>query len=926
LIRHDVTMADIATAIAARVQSAPAGDVGSGAARVRTGIEARDPDAIRAIVLRQAADGTTLTIGDVADVRASAPDRGRATFIGPNPAMTVRVDRNDTGDAIKMQAEVQDVVDELAPLMPAGTKIELVRARAEYISGRLNLLLDNALMGLGLVVILLFLFLNVRTALWVALGIPVSLMAALAVMYGFGLTLNMISLFALIITLGIVVDDAIVVGEHADFRARHLGESPVEAAENAASRMAMPVIASTLTTVIAFAGLVTIGGRFGALIADIPFTVIAVLLASLVECFLILPNHMAHALRAAKDAAWYDWPSRQTNRGLQWLIRTTIRPLVAIIIRARMATIALAVLLLASQAALFISGDLKFRFFNSPEQSSISGNFAMLPGATRRDTLAMMRELQRATDTVNARYVAEHGATPTTLVLAEIGGGSGRGLSSADTKDADLLGGLSIELIDQDDRPYTTAAYLSDLQDEVQNHPLLEELSFRGGRFGPGGDALSVDMSGAEATVLKAAAEALKTTMAAFPEVSALEDSLSYDKDELVLSLTPQGQALGFDTQTLGRALRDRLNGIEAATFPDGPRSAAIRVELPASELTADFLDSTQLRAAPGVYVPLGDIVTVTRQSGFSTIRRENGLRIVTVSGDVAEDDPARAAEVQRALTAEILPKLEQDFGITTRQSGLAEQEREFLGDAGLGFLLCLLGIYMVLAWVFASWTRPVVVMVVIPFGLIGAIYGHHAWGVPMSLFSIVGMIGMTGIIINDSIVLVSTIDEYAKKRGLYPAIIDAVADRLRPVFLTTATTVLGLAPLLYERSSQAEFLRPTVITLVYGLGFGMFLVLLLVPAVLAVQADFGRQIRALRRGLRATAAPRARAMLWGALALILAWFAVTLGWFTATGTALGPMPTTAAAQFGLFMAGVLGILLATIALSLLAPRFGASR
>jgi multidrug efflux pump subunit AcrB len=926
LIRHDVTMAEIAAAIAARVQSAPAGDVGSGAARVRTGIETRDPDSIRAIVLRQASDGTALTIGDVAGVRASAPDRGRATFIGQNPAMTVRVDRNDTGDAIKMQAEVQEVVDKLAPLLPAGTKIELVRARAEYISGRLNLLLDNAALGLALVVILLFLFLNARTAFWVALGIPVSLMAALAVMYGFGLTLNMISLFALIITLGIVVDDAIVVGEHADFRARHLGESPVEAAENAASRMAMPVIASTLTTVIAFAGLVTIGGRFGALIADIPFTVIAVLLASLVECFLILPNHMAHALRAAKDAAWYDWPSRQTNRGLQWLIRTIIRPLVAMIIRARMATIALAVLLLASQAALFISGDLKFRFFNSPEQASISGNFAMLPGATRADTLAMMRELQRATDAVNARYTADHGTNPTTLVLGEIGGGSGRGLSSADTKDADLLGGLSIELIDQDDRTYTTAAYLADLQDEVQNHPLLEELSFRGGRFGPGGDALSVDMSGAEATVLKAAAEALKTIMSAFPEVSALEDSLAYDKDELVLSLTPQGQALGFDTQTLGRALRDRLNGIEAATFPDGPRSAAIRVELPVSELTADFLDSTLLRAAPGVYVPLGDVVTVSRQSGFSTIRRENGLRIVTVSGDVSEDDPARAAEVQRALTAEILPKLEQDFGITTRQSGLAEQEREFLGDAGLGFMLCLLGIYMVLAWVFASWTRPIVVMIVIPFGLIGAIYGHHAWGVPMSLFSIVGMIGMTGIIINDSIVLVSTIDEYAEKRGLYPAIIDAVSDRLRPVFLTTATTVLGLAPLLYERSSQAEFLRPTVITLVYGLGFGMFLVLLLVPAVLAVQADFGRQIRALRRGLRATAAPRTRRVLWGAMALIVVWFAATLGWFTVMGAALGPLPATAAAQFGVFMAGVLAVLAGTIALSLLAPRFGATR
>jgi multidrug efflux pump subunit AcrB len=349
---------------------------------------------------------------------------------------------------------------------------------------------------------------------------------------------------------------------------------------------------------------------------------------------------------------------------------------------------------------------------------------------------------------------------------------------------------------------------------------------------------------------------------------------------------------------------------------------------LPQSELTADFLESTLLRAGPGVYVPLGDIVTVERRSGFSTIRRENGLRIVTVSGDIAEDDPARAAEVQRALTEDILPKLEQNFGITTHQSGLAEQQRDFLGDAVLGLIFCLLGIYMVLAWVFASWTRPVVVMAVIPFGLIGAIYGHNLWGVPLSLFSIVGMIGMTGIIINDSIVLISTIDEYAEKRGLYPAIVDAVADRLRPVFLTTATTVLGLAPLLYERSSQAEFLRPTVITLVYGLGFGLVLVLVLVPAILAVQADIGRQFRAMRRGLssRKPAARRSRVVLTGAALTLAAWFALTLGWVVVTGAQFGPLAgllqlAPLAAAFVLFIAGVFAAVLLAYALGLLVFR-----
>jgi multidrug efflux pump subunit AcrB len=919
LIRHDITMAEVAQAIAASVQTSPAGEVGSGSARVRTGTEARTPETIAGLVLRQGAEGERLTVGDMALVRAEPADRGRATFVGANPAMTVRVDRNDTGDAIRMQAEVEQVVAEMLTVLPPEMRIELVRARAELISGRLALLLDNALMGLGLVVVLLFLFLNARTAIWVAAGIPVALLAAVAVMYAFGLTLNMISLFALIITLGIVVDDAIVVGEHADFRARHLKEPPMVAAERAARRMSMPVLASTLTTIIAFAGLTVIGGRFGTMIADIPFTVIAVLLASLVECFLILPNHMGHALAASAKEAWYDWPSRQVNRGLGWFTHHIVAPATRLVLAARYAVLALAVLLLATQVATFLRGDIQFRFFSGPEQSSVNGNFSMLPGATRDDSLAMMREMQRATDAVAARFEAEHGTNPVTFALAEIGGGAGRGLASAENKDSDLLGGMSIELVDPDFRPYSSSAFVSALQDEVRPHPLLEELSFRGGRFGPGGDALSVDLAGAEAETLKAAAEALKTALAVYPEVSALEDSLAYDKEELILNLTPQGQALGFSIETLGRALRDRLNGIEAATFADGPRSAAIRVELPEAELTADFLEATLLRAGPRTYVPLADIVTVQSRSGFSTIRRENGLRIVSVTGDVAEDDPARAAEVQRALVEEILPRIEADFGLTSRQRGLAEQQRDFLGDAQLGLMLCLLGIYLVLSWVFASWTRPVVVMAVIPFGLTGAIWGHVWWGVPLSMFSVVGLIGMIGIIINDSIVLVTTIDDYSRKRGLYPAIVAAVRDRLRPVLLTTLTTVLGLSPLLYEGSSQAEFLKPTVITLVYGLGFGMLLVLVLVPAVLAIQADLGKRVRALRRvaRLRRRVALPAQAVVAAVAGGMAALFATTLGAVVWSGALPGfwavALPALAAlpalpAGFALFATGALAL------------------
>ena len=999
LIARDVTMAQIASAIAGEVSADPAGDVTGANARVRTGIQKRTAEEIAGIVLRSNPDGSKLVIGDVATVVQEGVDRNRTYFVGANKAVSIRVDRANTGDAIEMQARVQEVAEDMQRTLPRDVTIELIRTRAEAISSRLELLVDNALVGLGLVVALLFLFLNARTAFWVAAGIPVALMAAIAFMWLGGLTINMISLFGLIITLGIVVDDAIVVGEHADHRARNYGEKPVEAAERAAQRMAMPVFAATLTTVIAFFGLVAVGGRFGDLIRDIPFTVIAVLIASLIECFLILPNHMSHALsgsgrgpkfsrfklliglvvslivlvaltiagfiagttlyahvtgavapegglmarlqsgaalgyyavvavavvflilgRARKTSIvsalgthGIDMPSVVINHGFMWFRLNIFRPFMAGVVRARYVVLAGVLVVLASQISLFITGDVKWRFFNAPERGSVTGNFAMAEGATREDTLEMMREFQRATEALGADMEKRHGRNPLDYVMAEIGGNAGRGLSGVETKDIDLLGGISIELIDADLRPYSSFAFVAELQDLVVRHPLVETISFRSWRSGPGGDGLSVQFFGAGTDILKSASQDMQKALRQYPEVSAMQDNLAYDKEELILDLTPQGQSLGFTIDTLGRALRDRLNGIEAATFPDGPRSATIRVEVPKGELTADFMDRMQMRTPSGAYVPLADIVSVKRRTGFSTVRRENGVRLISVTGDVSEDDPARAAEISRALEEEILPKIASERQVEWRMSGLSEQESTFLSDALTGLILCLTGIYLVLAWVFGSWTRPMVVMAIIPFGLVGTIYGHHLWDVPLSMFTVVGLLGMTGIIINDSIVLITSIDEYAQDRGLVPSIIDGASDRLRPVMLTTLTTVLGMAPLLYEQSQQAQFLKPTIITLVYGLGFGMVLVLLVVPALVATQHDVYRRIAAMRRGVRSRASGLAWSLrlLWVAIA---AWAAVTIGHVMATGALpdqiikavprvadTGPMPTA----FALFLAGV---------------------
>ena len=885
LIKNDLTLQQIAKAIGEEAETDPAGSMASGAARVRTGVEKRSFSEIAEIVVKSNADGSKIRVSDIASINIQEIDRDRAYFVGKDPAISVRVDRSDKGDAISIQNSVEKIAEEMEAYLPTGTKIKLIRTRAEHITKRINLLVDNGLIGLALVIGLLFLFLNARTAFWVAMGIPAALIATIGIMYVAGLTINMISLFALIITLGIVVDDAIVVGEHADFRARNLGEGNIQAAENAAVRMAPPVFSATITTIIAFSGLTLISGRFGDFMADIPFTVIVVLFASLVECFLILPNHMSHALKYINEKKWYDVPSYIFNIGFAWFRKNIFKKIIRLIIKFRYPVLALTFVILASQAVLFLNGSVQWRFFNAPERGSISGNFAMLPEASRADTLAMMIELQRATNDTAEAFEKEYGINPLDFVMAEIGGNSGRALSGTEYKDKDLLGAISIELIDADLRPYSSYEFLSDLQSNVKNHPALETVSFRSWTSGPGGDSLSVQLFGADSTILKNAAEKLKNLVSIYPEVSAVEDDLAYDKEELILDLTPQGQALGFTIDQLGAKLRHRLNGITAAKYPLGSRTAKITVQMPKEELSADFIEQTMLRTPKGKYVTMSDIVSVTSNIGFATIKREDGLRVITVTGDISEDNPDRANFITEQLKTNILPQLEQDFQIKTKLSGLAEQENTFLSDALFGFGLCLLGIYLTLAWIFSSWARPAVVMAIIPFGLVGAIYGHYVWEVPLSMFSVIGLIGMTGIIINDSIVLVSTVDGYAKDRGFIQAIIDGACDRLRPVMLTTLTTVLGMTPLLFEKSQGAQFLKPTVITLVYGLGFGMIIVLIVVPSLLAMQLDISRQIKAFKSSIsfkHRAFGLRFLSIISGLL--IVTSFILTIGWVILTG------------------------------------------
>ncbi len=850
LVRHDLSLAEVSAAIRAAVDAAPAGEIAPGGARVRAGAERRSAEEIGDITLRRDQGGAPLRVRDVATVALSGARDGEAYFVGDAAAVELRVDRNAVGDALEIVETVRQVTEDFAATLPEGVEARLVGDATEAISDRLSILYRNGAVGLALVLVFLFLFLSARTAFWVAAGIPAAMAATLGLMLAFGFSLNMMTLFALLICLGVVVDDAIVVGEHADMLARR-GATPEDAAKTAAIRMFPPVFAASLTTVIAFMSMAVISGRFGELVFAIPATVTLVVVASLVESFVVLPAHMRHALSAKSDAPWYDAPSRAVDRGMRFVRERGYKPVLRLALRARWPVLGGAVALLLHAFSMFADGTVRWRFFNAPENAEVQVNFVMLPGASRAETAAMTTELQRALAETDAAFAAEYGRAPVVFAMGVVGGEMGRGIRGADDKDQDLLGGVAVEMISPDDRPYGQGAFIRRWREAIETGPMVETLAFRGGRAGPGGDDVSVTFTGEDSRTLKAASEALKAALAPFSAVAGVEDTLPYDSEELTLSLTPLGESLGFTIEAVGRDLNARFAGLEAAEFPLGGRTATIEVAVPEAERAPDYLERAVIRAPDGAWVPLGAVVDASRDLGFGSILRRDGRPVLTVSGAFATDDPAAQAEVRTALEERILPSIAARFGVDWRLTGLAEQERRFLSEAGIGFLICLAGIYAALTWIFGSWTRPLVVILTIPLGLIGVIWGHHWMATPVSMFSVVGMIGMAGIIINDAIVLTTTVDEYARRRALIPAMVEACGDRLRAVFLTTATTVAGLAPLLFERSAQAQFLKPTVITLAFGLGFGMILVLVVAPALIAAQRDVAAAAASGRRLLR---------------------------------------------------------------------------
>ena len=837
LRKLDLKLGDIATRIAATSQDLPAGELAGGERQVRSLGLLRGARELGTIELKALPDGRRIVLADVARVSESFRERSHKAIRNGNPAIELDIRRAIDSDALTVAAIVKDYVAELTATLPPELRIEEYDVRAKSIRERIELLVYNGASGLVLVLAVLFLFLNTRVALWVAIGIPASLLAAVAVMWASGQTINMISLFGMIMAIGIVVDDAIVVGEHAEHLHRS-GMSALDAAIGGARRMAAPVASSTLTTVAAFLPLFIVSGIMGQIIAAIPFVVVTMLLASLIECFLILPAHLHHALRAPPPRGRMEALRQRFDAGFARFRAGRFRRLVQAAVRQRYLTVALALAVFIVAVGAFVGGRVGYQFFPSPEPDKVYANIEMVAGTSRDATRAALIDIERALYRA-ADDLAGQADRLVVMSLGKLGtsvGGSGQAALSAST---DTLGGIIVELVSTEERSVRANELIAAWREAVVMPAGVETLTFTGQRTGPPGGDLDVRLAGGNVRDLKAAAGEVATLLSRYAGVSDIDDDLPWGKPEVVLEVNERGRALGFTTGEVARQVRDAIDGAIAQRFPRGDEEIWVRVQFAREYVGNDLLEHVYLRGPDGTQVPLKAVVDFEETLGFARVRRENGKRQIAVTAEI-DMETTRPERIQAALLADGLIDIAARYGLDYSFAGRAEDQRETNADMRLGAVLGLTFIFIILSWVFSSYTRPLVVMAVIPLGFVGAVLGHWLWGFDLTMLSIFAILGLSGIVINDSIVLVTTIDERMQQEERVEAVVNGTCDRLRAVILTSATTIGGLAPLLFETSLQAQFLIPMALTLVFGLTVSTFVVLLLVPALIVIQGDFG--------------------------------------------------------------------------------------
>jgi len=822
---YDLTLDRVAQIINTASTEIPGGTIETGGGDILLRVTDRRDWAreFARIPIISTAEGTVIYLEDIATVRETFEDSDRFATYNGQRSIGLKVFRVGNQTPIGVSRAVRDAMTQIEADLPNGIDWDINRDRSEIYEQRLNLLLKNAFIGLVLVLLLLGVFLEFKLAFWVTMGIPISFLGGLMFLPATGVSINIISMFAFIVALGIVVDDAIVAGENI-YEYRKRGYDFTKAAVVGARTVMIPITFAILTNIVAFLPLYFVPGFMGKIWKAIPVVVITVFIISWVEALLILPCHLAHTRSdptSRLTARLHAWQQRFSN-GLARFIENRYRPVLEMCIRWRWMTVAVGLAILMFVTSYALSGRIGMILMPRVE-SDRAVVTAVLPAGSPVEDARMIRD----------RLISG---------MAEVASANGG---------SQLLQGIfalvnesSVEIVaylqPPGVRPLDTGSVTNLWRDEVGPILGLESLRYESDRGGPGGGAaLTVELSHRNTDTLERASATLAERLAEFANVKDIDDGFTPGKQQLDFRITANGESLGLTSREIARQVRNAFSGNEALRQQRGRNEVTVRVRLPEDERNTEHsIENLMIRTPAGTFVPLFEVASVERGRAFTSINRRDARRTVTVSAGV--EPISETGQVQATLNSDILPALVRDFpGLTYGYEGRQARLKESTGGLKTGFILAMAAIYFLLAIPFRSYLQPLIVMLAIPFGIVGAVLGHLIMGYSLSLMSMMGMVALAGVVVNDSLVLV----DYANRQRLeghsaFASVSAASTRRFRPVILTTLTTFGGLTPMIFETSRQARFLIPMALSLGFGILFATLITLLLVPSLYLMLED----------------------------------------------------------------------------------------
>jgi len=875
LMEYGISLPQIAEAIRAANLDLPAGRIKTDEANVavRTLGEKDEAVPLSETIVRSDASGKVVRLSDIANVRDTFEDVDVLSRFDAKPAVTVTVSMVPDQDAIDISRKVKalvagktrqplesDWLDNVKYALrfpsevdrvevykqafnspyPSNCQLKTSSNLARFIEGRLDLLTRNGFWGLVWVFVSLLVFLNWRVAFWVMSGLLISVLGTLFVMLSIGQTLNLISMFGLIVVLGILVDDAIVVGENVYSKIEE-GLEPKKAAIIGTEEVTWPVICAIATTVVAFAPLLFIKGRMGDFMRVLPIVVLISLIVSLFEALTILPSHLAewlkphevHDPKAATERARrsFAWLRNLQSFFINTIITRGYDRLLNVCVRNRYVTVAVMFAALIVSLGLVASGRVPFVFIPKMDSETILANLELPVGAPISATDEKMKVIEDAII-----------ALPELDSLYSLLGSQYNedGLAGAS---ATQLGQAIIELKPVEERDRTSEAIIRELRQKTKHLSGINSLKFSSMQGGPVGAPIQFEIRGERYEDLLAVAESMKERLRGFEGVFDIQDDFDAGRREIQIELLPSARALGITTSSLATQVRGAFYGIEARILQRDREDVKIMVRYPEDYRRRIYdLESMRIASPTGAMVPFSEVAKFREGRGFATIRRKDQKRTVTVSADI--DEVVANAEIVNTELASTFSDYERMFpGVRIDVGGAEEEKAKSLSSLRPNSVAAILMIYAILAALFRSYVQPIIVMAAIPFGVIGVILGHLALGYPITFFSLIGLVALTGIVVNDSLILMTFINRKRFEEGALPyvAVIEGGRGRLRAIILTSVTTVLGLGPLLTETSFQAKFLIPMGISIAGGLLFATVLTLLGIPALYMIYVDISR-------------------------------------------------------------------------------------